>query len=291
MSASNTPINSPVPTQDKVEKKPRAPILPAKFSKFIHFGYWFMNQLNSDPDAPAVDETLFIEKLNLFSDVESQLTFVQAFFDDAKDINKTIRGLVKQKSKDLAKATKLASKPKDKIPRKKVDKKIKQSSPEDSFVNEMVQLANGDDIPSLDSNLNVDKKTTLDKVKVDKEVKVKVDKEVKVKVDKEVKVKVDKETKLDKVNVDKEVKVKVDKVKVEKEVKVKEVKVDKEVKVKEPKAKTTKVNLDPSPDDLTQVSILNLDGVQYLIDDHNLVYHFQNHSLIGSFDPSSNAII
>jgi len=300
MSASNTPINSPVPTQDKVEKKPRAPILPAKFSKFIHFGYWFMNQLNDDPDAPAVDEALFVEKLNLFADVESQQTFVQSFFDDAKDVNQTIRGLVKQKNKDLVKAAKAAAKPvKEKVPRKKNDKKVKESSTEDSFVNEMVQLANGD-LPS--DNPPPSKVDKVEPDKVVKEPKVKADKADKEPKVKESKVKADKvkESKGDKVKETKvkETKVKESKVKESKvkETKVKETKAD---KVKEPKAdkakaKNSKANSDynpDSPDDLTQVSILNLNGLQYLIDDNNLVYHFQNHSLLGSFDPINNAII
>ena len=65
MSATSTPVNK----AEVKEKKPRTPTLPAKFGKFIQFGYWFMLKLNQDLQAPAVDETLFIEKINLFADV------------------------------------------------------------------------------------------------------------------------------------------------------------------------------------------------------------------------------
>ena len=214
MSATSTPVTK----AEVKEKKPRTPTLPAKFGKFIQFGYWFMLKLNQDVQAPAVDETLFIEKINLFADVESQQAFVQEFFDQAKDINKNIRQLVKDRNKEAIKANKLAikaqakalsnaNKPtkekntkekntKEKKPRVKKDKPAHSS--EDAFVNEIVQIANA----------------------------------------------------------------------------------------KPKKNKNNKEN-----DDNTQVSVLNLNGTQYLIDDNNRVYHFNNHSIIGIFDPNNHTII
>ena len=94
------------------EKKPRAPILPAKFSKFIQFGYFLMQSFkNEDGSFESLDEILFLKNVHMYDNIESQQTFVQSFFDQSKDINKTIRKLIALKKKDDAKAIKLASKP------------------------------------------------------------------------------------------------------------------------------------------------------------------------------------
>ena len=282
------------------EKKPRAPTLPAKFSKFIQFGYWFMSKLNEDSDdsvPKAVDETLYIEKLNLYSDIESQQAFVQGFFDESKDIAKTIRQTLLQKKKDEVKAAKAALKQQSKTEKdstksekkplrsekkkEKVDSdpnpdasdpekkprgrkpKTKVLTSQDAFVNEMVQLANGEPITTPTESTPNASPT--------KEVKVK---EVKPKEDKVKEVKV------------KEVK--------PKEVKPKDVKV-KEDKVKEDKPKDNKTKpkskSNDNDDSQTAVSVLNLHGNQYLIDDNQIVYNFLTHEIIGSFDPSTLSIL
>jgi outer membrane biosynthesis protein TonB len=136
------------------------------------------------------------------------------------------------------------------------------ASSEDAFVNEIVQLANG---------------TTQDKPKVEKVTKPKVDTP-----------NVEKATKAEKPKAEKPKaeKPKVEKPKVEKP-KVEKPKTD---KPKTTKAKTTNDNDTPSQLN-TEVSVLNLNDQQFLIDDHLNVYHFQNHSFIGKFDPNLNAII
>ena len=291
------------------EKKPRTPTLPAKFGKFIQFGYWFMKRINSlDENVPAVDEDLCIEQLNVFSDIESQQTFVQSFFDDSKDIAKTIRSAIQQKKKDEVKAakaqakaqTKAATKEKKPLRQKKEkaavddladesesDKKkprgrkpkAKVLTSQDAFVNEMVQLANGetDAIPTTIASpaktpTPKDTKTkAAPKAKAapkEKDIKVK-----EVKDDKDKEVKEVKETKV------KETKVKDTKVK-DKEVK--------ETKVKDVKVKDT--NPPPHDSDQTAVSVLNLNDKQYLIDDNNLVYDFQTHLPIGTFNPNNLTI-
>jgi hypothetical protein len=294
----STPVvSTPVVSTPKVqkEKKPRAPTLPAKFSKFIHFGFWFLDKINDDPETPAVDRDLFIEKLNLFSQVDQQKDFVQEFFDQAKDVNKNVRLLIKQHSKDIvkaakdeAKAAKNADKPKKE--RKPRVKKTKDASPEDAFVNEMVQLANGQDtIPSPipPATPKVSKKEPKEKVVKEPKEKVVKEKVVKEPKEKVVKEKVVKEPK-EKVVKEKVVKEPKEKVVKEKVVKEPKDKVVKEKVVKEPKDKATKAN-DP---DTSVVSILTLNDQQFLIDDNTLdVYDFHNHSLIGKFDPKNKIII
>jgi len=308
------------------EKKPRTPTLPAKFGKFIQFGYWFMKRINSlDENVPAVDEDLCIEQLNVFSDIESQQTFVQSFFDDSKDIAKTIRQTIQQKKKDEVKAakaqakaqTKAATKEKKPLRQKKEkapvddvalthesdsDKKkprgrkpkAKVLTSQDAFVNEMVQLANGetDAIPTTIASpaktpTPKDTKTkAAPKAKAapkEKDIKVK-----EVKDDKDKEVKEDKDVKEVKDVKDKEVKeTKVKDTKV-KDTKVKDKEV-KETKVKDVKVKDTKLkdaNPPPHDSDQTAVSVLNLNDKQYLIDDNNLVYDFLTHLPIGTFNPN-----
>jgi hypothetical protein len=287
MSATSTPI---VSTPLQKEKKPRAPTLPAKFSKFIQFGYWFLKKLNEDSDAPAIDEALFIEKIHLFSNVDQQKDFIQGFFDQAKDVNKDVRLLVKQHTKDIAKAAKADAKAskvidKPKKERKPRAKKVKDDSPEDAFVNEMVQLAN-------DSNT---KTTKEPKEKVVKEAKEKV---VKEKVVKEPKEKVVKEPKEKVVKEAKEKVVKEPKEKVVKEAKEKVVTTnivkenDNNLPNPKPNPKSKSKATKPSHDnDQTQVAILNLNDQQFLVDDDLNVYDFHNHSLLGKFDPNNNTII
>jgi len=261
-----------VPKVEVKEKKPRTPTLPAKFGKFIHFGYWFMQKLNEDPDAPAVDEALFIEKLNLFADVDSQQAFVQAFFDESKDVNKNIRQLVKDRNKEALKAAKAEAKaaakpkkePKEKKPRAKKEKPV--ASSEDAFVNEMVQLANGPPKPIKEKPVKETKEKPLN------ETKEKPLKETKEKPVKETKEKSVKETK-------------------EKSVKETKEKPIKEKSVKQKPSKLNSNNDNLNHDDNTQVSVLNLNGQQFLVDDQLNVYHFTNHSRIGTFDPNNNAII
>jgi uncharacterized protein YoxC len=260
-STASTPAS--VPKVEVKAKKPRTPTLPAKFGKFIQFGYWFMQKLNEDPDAPAVDESLFIEKINLFSDVETQQSFVQQFFDESKDVNKTIRQLIKDRTKDATKAAKAAAReqaksdkksqkttePKEKKPRAKKDKPT--ASSEDAFVNEIVQLANG---VTQSSPVNATKPKLQ---KPTKDAKPKLDKPTK-----DAKPYLDKPTK------------------------------DAKPKLEKPKNTKTKANTNHTPSQLnTEVSVLNLNDQQFLIDDHLNVYHFQNHSFIGIFDPNLNAII
>jgi len=110
MSAS-TPI-SPVPLDQVKEKKPRAPSLPAKYAKFIHFGYWFINRLNDtrpDGTPPIIEQDALLDVLNVHQPVHLQLEFVQKFFLESKLVAKNIRAILLLRKKDLAKIAKKAN--------------------------------------------------------------------------------------------------------------------------------------------------------------------------------------
>jgi hypothetical protein len=126
------------------DKKPRNPRLLAKYAKFIHFAYWFLNQhLNTDEETPAVDSNLFLEKIHLLSSVEDQTNFVQSFFDQQKTVNKDIRKLLTDKKKAAA----------GKKTRKPRANKKKDSN---EFVQQLVSLANLQTESIVTSILHID---------------------------------------------------------------------------------------------------------------------------------------
>jgi hypothetical protein len=144
-----------------VEKKVRAPSLPAKYNKFIQFAYYLLDGVNKD--GVVIEPSVFFDKIHLFDNVQGQQAFVQSFFDNSKDTGKTIRKLVAQHKKDIIKANKPI---KDKKIRQKKtttttdsstpnndnkNKKTrsKKSTIEDSLVNQLVNLANNG--PELDN--------------------------------------------------------------------------------------------------------------------------------------------
>jgi hypothetical protein len=285
----STPVsNTASAVKDVKEKKPRTPTLPAKFGKFIQFGYWFMKRINDDPDVPAVDERLFTEKLNLFSGIEDQQSFVQAFFDDSKEIAKELRKTLQQQKKDAAKAAKALAKAEAKAQNKndKADKKPLRSekkkektdseppsedptkkprgrkkkvlTSDDAFVNEMVHLANGlpvDNIPPQLSPVKSQSNTETKVTKVTKATKSETKSETKT------------ETKVAKPE-------------------TKATKANKPNKVTKDKVKSN----DLTNEQQTHVSILNLNEKQYLIDDKNIVYDFHTHLPLGTFNHNNLTI-
>ena len=112
------------PVIDVVEKKVRVPTtLPAKYGKFIQFGYYLMNKLNAtdgDEDTPpVVEEKLFLNKLRIFDSLEDQQALVEEFFDSSKQLNTELRKMMQQHKRELIKAAKVADKPQK-------EKKIRQ---------------------------------------------------------------------------------------------------------------------------------------------------------------------
>jgi len=126
------------------EKKPRKPSLPAKFSKFIHFGLFLMGELNDDKvlvgEPPLLDEAVMLEKLNVFADVEQQTAFVQKFFDGLKDTAKGMRKMIADKKKADKKADKKEAVTKESKSKGKA--KATKVTKDTDLVAELVTLAN-----------------------------------------------------------------------------------------------------------------------------------------------------
>ena len=96
---------------DKVVKE-KKPSLPAKYAKFMQFGFFFISSMK---DAGAIDDAssaTLLDRLCTFSSVDQQQQFYQAWLDSAKESNKAMR-------KAIAAAKKAALPPKVKKPRAK----------------------------------------------------------------------------------------------------------------------------------------------------------------------------
>jgi len=151
------------------EKKVRQHLsLPAKYSKFIEFGYYLLNKISfdfiqdSNNEAVVFNEVEMLNKLNLLDPIDVQQQLVQEYFDTSKQIHKDLRDIVRKQQRE-AKKLAAASEKKTRKPRAKktVDedpsneeekpikekkvraKKQKKESTEDALVQELVQLASG----------------------------------------------------------------------------------------------------------------------------------------------------
>jgi len=168
MSACNTPVllspaASVAAPSDAPVTKGKSKTLPAKYAKFMQYTYYLIKKINQSVvdtgDMPLLPEDPVFEHARLFADVDAQEAFVQGFFDEAKDINKSIRAMMTQRKKDAAKAAKLAAKP-PKAPKapktpktkntvtdpavppvEKKQRKSKKNNKQDELVTELVQLA------------------------------------------------------------------------------------------------------------------------------------------------------
>ena len=102
---------SPVALAAPKEKKPN---LPAKFAKFMQFGFFFVSSVK---DAGLLDEAAskeLFERLCVFSSVDEQKAFYEGWLSSAKESNKVLR-------KTVAAWRKANLPPKPKVPRAKKD--------------------------------------------------------------------------------------------------------------------------------------------------------------------------
>jgi hypothetical protein len=107
----------PVAVAAPKEKKPN---LPAKFAKFMQFGFFFVSSVK---DAGLLDEAAskeLLERLCVFSSVDDQKAFYEGWLGSAKESNKTLR-------KTVAAWRKANLPPKPKVPRTK--KEVDPNSP------------------------------------------------------------------------------------------------------------------------------------------------------------------
>jgi len=99
------------PVVDKVVKE-KKPSLPAKYAKFMQFGFFFVSSMKDSGVIDDASAATLLDRLCTFSSVDQQQEFYQVWLDSAKDSNKAMR-------KAIAAAKKAALPPKTKKPRAK----------------------------------------------------------------------------------------------------------------------------------------------------------------------------
>ena len=305
---SNTPVVvAPVvvePTVVAPTKAPKKPSLPAKYNKFLSFGFWFISQM--EPDAR---DALFAQ-MHLFSSLEEQSAFFQTYLDEASASNKIMRKTIANHNKPVKTRATKARKPSKPL-----------AAQTDDLIATLIADANGE--PTLAAPLEKPKKTrkpksenTDDKPKKTKKTEVVtepvesiaseplesiaqpvVKKTTKPKVEKP------KAEKAEKPKVEKAEKPKVEKPKAEKP-KAEKAEKPKAEKAEKPKAeKSKKEKKDKKPveelpttdkgeeDDSIQAHIVQLNGSQYLMDFESNLYDIDSHEQIGTYNPDTNSAV
>jgi len=158
----------PTPVVEKV-KPERKPTLPAKYAKFMQFGFWFAGQIKDK----VLDEAAYnkvIDALAVYDELSVQTDLYKSFLDkeNMKENNKTLRKAIAARKKELAKANAPPKKPR--ASKKKADADADAADADDKtekvkkpratkkktadLVDELVTLASGEptvppDAPSL----------------------------------------------------------------------------------------------------------------------------------------------
>ncbi|NBX00880.1 MAG: hypothetical protein EBR14_04465, partial [Methylophilaceae bacterium] len=259
--------------------------LPAKYAKFIQFGYFLLSKINGELDTPLIDENLLFNSIHLFNTIDNQQAFVNEFLTSSKEINKTLRKTILLHKKKLAKENLPPKVKKERKPRVKpvnVDesnppvekkgkgKKAKVVTQEDDLVNSLVQLAiNGRETqvsPTTPSLITLPSTQPLVEPVVQPVVVPVVEPVI---------------PPVEPVIPPVEHVVPVKKTKKPKE--NKEVKKEDKKEDKKNNKKNDKKNNNPTEEIELEVSVFLYNDTQYLIDDLNTVYDFHSHDKIGTF--------
>jgi hypothetical protein len=290
-------------SSDVKPKKERAPRLPAKFGKFIEFGFYFVQFYNqsiaqANDGRTPLDQDAINLALQVFGSVADQQSFVQGFFDNSKDIKKQIRDSVKKFNKANSPTTRKprAKKTKDDEPAPSVSSPVAEDKPKakrgrkpaalvangnPDIVAEIVAIAQGNPTPTPTPTPAKPAKLTAEEKKAAADEKKKAKKDAADAA----KLAASDEKKKNKKDTD----AKADKKKTAKDAKAE--KKNPPTVTPSPPVTVQDVNSDDDDDDdPLQVSILSLNGKQYLIDDDKTVYDFQSQEPIGTFNPDSQSI-
>ena len=315
----NTPVLTSPASVDAAPavKKIRAASLPAKYAKFVQFGYYLVKHINNKNTADGIsllDEPAFLQHIHMFDAVDVQQSFVQQFFDESKTINQTMRKAVQQNKKNIIKQLKIDAKP-PKVKKvrattnaNKSKKASKKTVAENDFVAEMVSLATSSEPIVENVTIQIVEEPAATTAATAATAEANPVASTKVKAKRTSKAKAVVETPVT-VVVETPVIAPVETPVIALVVAVKETppakataksKKTKTATAKEPthaKANTntnTNTNTNDTPsylqDDELDVEPFSFNGHQYLIDDLNNIYHFDNHNLIGNFNPNNHSL-
>jgi len=158
--------------------KEKKPTLPAKFAKFMQFGYFFVSSMK---DAGLFDETLsadLFERLCIFASTDDQKAYYETWLANAKDSNKALR-------KTVAAQRKASAPPKERKPRTKKDvdptsppktrKPRNKKSNDNDLINELSELTNNNhnsvSTPTITTSAELDTTTTTSSCEEDLDVR------------------------------------------------------------------------------------------------------------------------
>ena len=279
--------------------------LPAKFNKFMVYGYWLANQLKS---RELINEEVYntiVKQQNMFDGVETQSEAFETFLEEFKSANKSMKQEVRTHNKPKkVKKEKVVDPDAPKAKRGRKKKVVEDNlTPEEKLVEEIVSAAHSETIekPVVEETTKKVRKSKKEKVEevVEQPVEEVVEPIVEEVVEeKPKKVRKSKKTKTEDV---------VEEPKVE-ELKVEEPKVEekpkkqtraapakKSKKEKEPEIAPVTPELKEEPiendeDEEIETTIIVQDGVEYLVDQNNVVYHRTNFDEIGVYDPNENKV-
>ena len=149
----HTAVNTPVENVEVVvatkANKPKK--LSGKYEKFLVFGYWFVEQLKQQNI--TVDESVLHQQLTMFSSVDEQTQYFEAFFEQLKTSTKSMKAVIKEHNKPPAKAKKTKKEPTDKPAAAKKSNGRKKKTAEvindkqEELVAELVAAAQTEEVP------------------------------------------------------------------------------------------------------------------------------------------------
>ena len=294
MSSNNTPVVPPT-------RAPKKPSLPAKYSKFLSFGFWFASRLESDT------RDVFYQHFKLFSSLEDQTEFFQTYLDEASTSNKIMRKTIANHNKPVkTRAPKASRKPSKPV-----------AAETDDLIAKLVADANGEPIATTPApekqkktrkpkSDNTDEKPKKEKKskKVVETVSEPVSESVVEPVSESLVESVSEpvvepvsESVVEPVSepaIEPVVAKKTTKPKTEKVEKPKVDKAEKPKKVK--KDKTEPLPITPEPvaeeDNSIQTRIVTMkDGGKFLMDSDNNLYDINSHEHIGTYNPLTDSAV
>jgi hypothetical protein len=290
MSSTN---NTPVANVVVATKAPKKPSLPAKYSKFLSFSFWFTSRLE-----PEVRDALY-QQFKLFSSIEEQSEFFQTYLNEASASNKIMRKTIANHNKPVKTRATKARKPSKPV-----------AAETDDLIATLIADANGEPtVAPVDKPKKTLKPKTTDnndekpkKTKKTKPVAESVAEPVTEPVTEPLAEPVAKKTaksKTEKPKAEKPKaeKPKAEKPKAEKAEKPKAEKAEKPKKTKKDKTEPVVSELVPEPvatedDGCIQARTVKMkDGSQYLMDSENNLYDLNSHDQVGTYNPDSDSVM
>ena len=287
--------------------------LPAKFNKFMVYGYWLANQLKS---RELINEEVYntiVKQQSMFDSVETQSEGFETFLEEFKSANKSMKQEVRTHNKPKkVKKEKVVDPDAPKAKRGRKKKVVEDNlTPEEKLVEEIVSAAHSETVekPVVEETTKKVRKSKKEKVEevVEQPVEEVVEQPVEEVVEQPVeevvveekpkKVRKSKKTKTEEVVEEPKVEEPVEEPKVQEKPKkqTRAAPAKKSKKEKEPEIAPVTPELKEEPiendeDEEIETTIIVQDGVEYLVDQNNVVYHRTNFDEIGVYDPNENKV-